>query len=393
MYINKINGRQCKNLLGLSTSLKPYNMSILDYYIQYEDFEIPKCECGKDLMHKIGLTFRKTCGDEICIRNIATKRITSEKTKEKLRKKRFDFLIKKSGKTAWERRSAGEMSYLEMWFDDTCRQNRIYEKYDVVYDLPVFPYFIDFAFLNEKIAVELDGKCHFKNKERLDHDFKKDQKLISEGWRVFRIRFDENNDDKFNELINFIGESKIKNYDEKLYKYREIKKASTNQKKGELSDYNKKLISITLESGIDFSKFGWVKKLSILINKKEQKVSIWMKKYMKDFYEKNCFVRSGKTIERKLSISKIREEYYTEQIKMVEDIKSLKIDFLSNGWIQKVGNYLNIDKQYVTRWMAKYMPNELLSAKTNKDYSKLVQYYKDNPHYLYNSNFLFKKSI
>lgn len=57
------------------------------------------------------------------------------------------------------------------------------------------------------------------------------------------------------------------------------------------------LIDKILNSGIDFSKFGWVGKVSIILNKKPQKVNQWMKKYMPEFYENNCFKR--KVVERK----------------------------------------------------------------------------------------------
>lgn len=44
-----------------------------------------------------------------------------------------------------------------------------------------------------------------------------------------------------------------------------------------------------LNSGIDFSKFGWVLKVSKIINVKSQKVNNWMKKNMFEFYRDKCF--------------------------------------------------------------------------------------------------------
>jgi len=46
-----------------------------------------------------------------------------------------------------------------------------------------------------------------------------------------------------------------------------------------------------LNSNIDFSKFGWVKQVSFIINIHSSKVSQFMKKYMFDFYINNCFRR------------------------------------------------------------------------------------------------------
>ena len=54
---------------------------------------------------------------------------------------------------------------------------------------------------------------------------------------------------------------------------------------------NKPLINLIKNSNINFSKFGWVKQVAKLINKHPQKINAWMKKYMKDFYENNCYKR------------------------------------------------------------------------------------------------------
>ena len=53
------------------------------------------------------------------------------------------------------------------------------------------------------------------------------------------------------------------------------------------------LIPQVLNSGIDFSKFGWVGKVAPIIKRNPQKVHFWMKKYMNDFY-KTCFQRKSK---------------------------------------------------------------------------------------------------
>lgn len=54
-----------------------------------------------------------------------------------------------------------------------------------------------------------------------------------------------------------------------------------------------KYISLIENSGIDFYKFGWVNEVAKIINKRPQKVNKWMKKYMLDFYEQNCFKRKS----------------------------------------------------------------------------------------------------
>lgn len=51
--------------------------------------------------------------------------------------------------------------------------------------------------------------------------------------------------------------------------------------------YTKQIIN----SSINFSKFGWVKEVAKIINQKPQKVNKWMKRFLPEFYEKQCFKR------------------------------------------------------------------------------------------------------
>lgn len=59
-----------------------------------------------------------------------------------------------------------------------------------------------------------------------------------------------------------------------------------------IAERNDPLVKKVTESNIDFSKHGWVKQVAMLLGKREQKISAWMKKYMPEFYETRCFRRS-----------------------------------------------------------------------------------------------------
>lgn len=48
-------------------------------------------------------------------------------------------------------------------------------------------------------------------------------------------------------------------------------------------------IDLILNSNVDFTKYGWVSKVSTILKITPQKVSIWMKEHMLDFYNDNCF--------------------------------------------------------------------------------------------------------
>jgi len=304
MVFCKIDNKELISIKALTQYLKRYDISVLEYYQQYENFVIPKCTiCNKLCSHRGGISFNKTCGDNNCYKKLRSQIIITDETREKMRIKRVDYLKKRTGKTAWERRSLGQMSFLESSFFDKATAIDIFKKYDVVSEYCVFPYFIDFAFINEKVAVELDGKCHFINgNKRVEHDIKRDLYLTEQGWRIFRIRYDDDINLKIAEFLDFIGTSKMKNYDDRLYFYTEIKKSKA--KYGKRYDYNKAVTEIynqiekikiekIINSNIDFSKTGWVQSVAKLIEKPYQKVNGWMKRFMPEFYENKCFKRKN----------------------------------------------------------------------------------------------------
>jgi len=65
-----------------------------------------------------------------------------------------------------------------------------------------------------------------------------------------------------------------------------------------------KYVELIINSNIDFTKFGWVNQVAIIINKPSQKVSKWMNRIMPEFYENKCFKRK-----REFSLS--IEEFYS----------------------------------------------------------------------------------
>lgn len=131
----------------------------------------------------------------------------SEETKEKIRQKRLLFMKEHPEKTAWR---MGNFSYVEKVFQNFLIENNYDKNHLIIREYSVFPYYIDFAFLNEKIAIEIDGSQHLE-KERLERDKLKDKLLIEQGWKV--IRFSENivktNWDCLKETINFALENSL----------------------------------------------------------------------------------------------------------------------------------------------------------------------------------------
>jgi len=153
--------------------LKLHKLSFLEYKLKYENLIIPNCLCGNKVKVNIklrGININLTCGNSSC-------------TKELQRKARLKFMKDNPEKTAWR---LSNMSYPEKIFIKKCEELKLSEKHLIIREKSEFPYFIDFAFEHEKVAVEIDGSQH-NLEERKKSDSQKDKLLIELGWRVIRF--------------------------------------------------------------------------------------------------------------------------------------------------------------------------------------------------------------
>lgn len=77
-------------------------------------------------------------------------------------------------------------SYPERMFIKFLDENGYSEKFYIEREYPVYPYFIDFAFVDLKLAIEIDGSQHLLP-ERKESDQKKEKLLFENGWKVLRF--------------------------------------------------------------------------------------------------------------------------------------------------------------------------------------------------------------
>ena len=133
----------------------------------------------------------------------------SDETKQKLRDIRLKWMRDNPEKTAWRLKN---LSYPEKCFKRLLERNEIDKKYLIYREYSVFPFFIDFAFIDIKLAVEIDGSQHLKDDRKLKDD-EKDALLLSKGWRIFRVTAYEvihNQDKVLFSLLHLLGDNEVK---------------------------------------------------------------------------------------------------------------------------------------------------------------------------------------
>lgn len=124
--------------------------------------------------------------EKIRLANIGRKH--SEKTKEKISKKRKEFLHKNPDKVPYllNHYSRGP-SYPETYWKEVLEQNVIvYEP-----EYKISSYSLDFAILDKKIDLEIDGEQHYLDERIVKSDKRRNEYLMNNGWQIIRVRWSE----------------------------------------------------------------------------------------------------------------------------------------------------------------------------------------------------------
>lgn len=216
MFECKICNRKLDNLGNLNQHIKKCEKlsnlkdEIINLYVN-EDYSV------RDLRNKFNLQsddIKNVLGDKVRSlsesNKIARKKYPdnfkhTEESKKIMREKRLEFMKNNPDKTAWR---LSNVSYPEKLFIGYVESNGLDKKYSIVREYSVFPYFIDFAFVNQMVAIEIDGSQHLLL-ERKERDDKKDKLLNNLGWFVVRISEKEikiNIENVFNKIISILNE-------------------------------------------------------------------------------------------------------------------------------------------------------------------------------------------
>lgn len=132
----------------------------------------------------------------------ASGRKHSEETKQKISKRRKEFIKNNPDKAPYVMNHYTKgPSYAEQYFLD------VFKNTDFVYHYKFHTYELDFADVENKINIEIDGEQHYCDDRIVRHDIKRNAFLEERGWTVIRIRwstFCKLNDDDRRRYINDI---------------------------------------------------------------------------------------------------------------------------------------------------------------------------------------------
>ena len=243
-------------------------------------------DCNKQIIYDIVGNNKRTLSESISAVHKRFPLSHTEETKLKMREKRLQWMKNNPEKTAWRNTN---MSYPEKIFFEHISKD---ERFVIEREKSFFPYYADFTILNANIVIEIDGSQHINRKEI---DEAKEKLIISKGYRVIRFTAShvQNNIIEVLEILDkfVLSDAIIEKveYLRKISEKEELQKQINIERENKIQELNNKRIQLVFNSDIDFKKFGWVGKLDPVIGIRSQKIKIWMKKYMPEFYEANCF--------------------------------------------------------------------------------------------------------
>jgi len=114
-------------------------------------------------------------------------------------------------------------SYPERFFIDVLKNNNIFDKFDIIEKYSFGKYFLDFAFIDLLLDVEIDGSQHYRTEEAINHDINRNEFMLKNGWNVYRINWK----DMFNNT-----QKEIRKFLYYLDNYPVVYPLATNQLKG-----------------------------------------------------------------------------------------------------------------------------------------------------------------
>lgn len=112
----------------------------------------------------------------------------SEETKKRLSKHRIKFLRENPDMVPYKLNHYSKgPSYPEMYWKGILDAHNV----DYTEEYQILSYSLDFALVDKKIDLEIDGEQHYLDKRIAESDIRRTKFLENEGWTVIRIRWSE----------------------------------------------------------------------------------------------------------------------------------------------------------------------------------------------------------
>lgn len=178
-------------------------------------------------------------------------------------------------------------SYPERWMREAIKNDTFLKEQKVIEQLHITKYFLDFAFTEFMVDLEIDGEQH-KRMPQSTKDVIRDEYMIQHGWKVYRVEWAALFANPKDELYKFV--SFLKNQYRRSYTkvcLNKPKKLSGAEKRQIIA--NERMQTL-ISAGINFSRYGWVQESADLIGIPPQKINLWMKRYFPEKLE-NSFQR------------------------------------------------------------------------------------------------------
>lgn len=166
----------------IKESLKTYNRNINNFVV--DDYKYKCLNCDKEFKPR-----RKN--QRFCCLKCASGWFYNNSETGKQNRKELSNIIKncvKEGKITPFKCTSDNISYPEKYFKQILDSLEIEHVHNLKVNTNSTSYFLDFAIIDKKIDLEIDGKYHdFEN--RKEHDNIRDKNLKSEGWIIYRIKW------------------------------------------------------------------------------------------------------------------------------------------------------------------------------------------------------------
>jgi len=163
---------------------------------------------------------------------------------------------------------------------------------------------VDIAFPDIKLAIDINGNQHYDRNGKLKEYYQKRHDLIvSAGWTLLELHYSiAYNLSKLDEVITIKSQPDYTNYFEEKKRRdeaRKLKRALVKPRgekiKNKADERWRPYIDKISKANINFHKHGWVAEAAQILAIRPQKVCKWMKRYMPNFYEAQCFKRRSIT--------------------------------------------------------------------------------------------------